>query len=535
MSSYRWGCLMVSNPMDATVRMPGAIALAFLALRLPSFVEPIWYSDDGTYANIGWALNHGARLYVDVWDNKPPGVYWLSGFLVAHLPIGVAMPLAATTLTLITAVGVGAIGRRLGGTRVALLAVAAYVVVGSLPFMHGTLLNAEICGATCSTLAIALVVLRREVWSAAVAGLLAGAALMFKAVFAADVVVVLGVPFLMGLAQSRADGTGMNRGEVVRRVLAIFAGVGAVVAMVAAVLARSGTLGAAITTLTQQDATYLATYSSGGASGVTALLLTLGRIAVPAGVGAVLTLRLARRGQLAAALAIWWLAWDAAGSMLSTRGFPHYVQQAEPALSVACALLVVSLWHRFATRRWGAIGALTAATVGVLIAATTLLWVPAAEVATANGHLPPWPSADGLAPSQMAAYYADGYGVMIGTVPPAQFDALFAIDLPKQRAAVAAFDAASQPGDRVFVWGYIPWVYVLSERMPAGRYVTLNSAYYADPSAQATLLSDLELHPPRAVIVDVSPAPLPLLDFLRGHGYRRIPRAVAGDDEWRLP
>jgi len=48
------------------------ISSAFVLLRIPSFAEPMWYSDAGTYANIGWALNRGTRLYIDVWDNKPP-------------------------------------------------------------------------------------------------------------------------------------------------------------------------------------------------------------------------------------------------------------------------------------------------------------------------------------------------------------------------------------------------------------------------------------------------------------------------------
>ena len=73
-------------------RWIAVVVIAFVVLRLPSFFERTWYSDDGTYANIGWALNHGAHLYIDVWDNKPPGIYWLCAFLVGHLPIGVVMP-----------------------------------------------------------------------------------------------------------------------------------------------------------------------------------------------------------------------------------------------------------------------------------------------------------------------------------------------------------------------------------------------------------------------------------------------------------
>ncbi len=80
------------------------ISGAFVLLRIPSFIEPPWYSDAGTYADIGWALNHGARLYVDVWDNKPPGIYWLSALLVGHLQVAIAMPLASMLSTGVAAV-----------------------------------------------------------------------------------------------------------------------------------------------------------------------------------------------------------------------------------------------------------------------------------------------------------------------------------------------------------------------------------------------------------------------------------------------
>src|SRR5258707_10984694 len=86
------------------------ISGAFVLLRIPSFIEPPWYSDAGTYADIGWALNHGARLYLDVWDNKPPGIYWLSAFLAGHLPIAIAMPLASMLFTGVPAVSVATIG-----------------------------------------------------------------------------------------------------------------------------------------------------------------------------------------------------------------------------------------------------------------------------------------------------------------------------------------------------------------------------------------------------------------------------------------
>lgn len=35
-------------------------------------------ADDQMFGYYGWRIAHGAAPYVDVWDNKPPGIYWLN-------------------------------------------------------------------------------------------------------------------------------------------------------------------------------------------------------------------------------------------------------------------------------------------------------------------------------------------------------------------------------------------------------------------------------------------------------------------------
>src|SRR3989344_505320 len=51
--------------------------VAFFLLRLPSFFEPNWYGDEGVYQAIGEAINKWSLLYRDIWDNKPPLLYFL--------------------------------------------------------------------------------------------------------------------------------------------------------------------------------------------------------------------------------------------------------------------------------------------------------------------------------------------------------------------------------------------------------------------------------------------------------------------------
>lgn len=42
--------------------------------------------DDQMFGYFGWRIAHGATVYVDVWDNKPPGIYWINalGMLVGN-------------------------------------------------------------------------------------------------------------------------------------------------------------------------------------------------------------------------------------------------------------------------------------------------------------------------------------------------------------------------------------------------------------------------------------------------------------------
>lgn len=54
-------------------------ALFLLIIRIPSFFGPEFSSDEGFYLSIGRSLNNGLLLYKDVWDNKPPLLYILYG------------------------------------------------------------------------------------------------------------------------------------------------------------------------------------------------------------------------------------------------------------------------------------------------------------------------------------------------------------------------------------------------------------------------------------------------------------------------
>src|SRR5262249_36425252 len=83
-----------------------AVTLGALLVRIPSIAEPLGI-DQSLWASAVRGMSRGQLLYRDVWEQRPPGIYWiyLAGFhmfgwaasSVAWLDIAAA---AATTILL---------------------------------------------------------------------------------------------------------------------------------------------------------------------------------------------------------------------------------------------------------------------------------------------------------------------------------------------------------------------------------------------------------------------------------------------------
>ena len=80
---------MNSSPSDShpavvspRSRMWLGLALLFVFLRtFPAFSYPI-ARDQATFCFIGQRLLEGKHLYLDLWDNKPPGIFYIYALIV---------------------------------------------------------------------------------------------------------------------------------------------------------------------------------------------------------------------------------------------------------------------------------------------------------------------------------------------------------------------------------------------------------------------------------------------------------------------
>ncbi len=117
-----------------------ASLVLFLLLRLPSWFEPHWYTDEAGYANTAYLAAHGRVLYLTVWNNKPPLLFWiydlaLSWFGPSELGLHLLSTLAgALTLAVIWQM----VRREWGGRGMGRTMVVATLLLG-LPLLSAEL------------------------------------------------------------------------------------------------------------------------------------------------------------------------------------------------------------------------------------------------------------------------------------------------------------------------------------------------------------------------------------------------------------
>lgn len=164
---------------------PGALLLTLL--RIPSFFEPHWYTDEAGYLITAREMLAGKLLYVQIWNNKPPIYFWAVALIYRIVGINEAW-LHAVTLAAALAVltAVAYVGARLLGPRRTLAATLLTAVVLGLPLLDTELLIPENLLIVPTTWAGAILLTRlsrdrqrtpaRRWWPLAV-GLLAGIAI----------------------------------------------------------------------------------------------------------------------------------------------------------------------------------------------------------------------------------------------------------------------------------------------------------------------------------------------------------------------
>ena len=467
----------------------------FVGLRLPSLLEPHWYSDEAGYATTAWFSTHGLALYQTIWNNKPPLLFWIYDLaLWAFGPSEFGIHLLST-LTGLLALGAlwWALQRRTSGWRRVGPLVAAAVLLG-IPLLGGDLALPEnfLIGPEAVGMVLVLEGLERRQtgWMVGAGLVLATAVLIQQTALAAVAAAVL-------LVAVRPE-PGRGR-RIAALLLACGIGVGA---GLAPYLAAAG----------PGRVWY---FLVGSYRGYTSESLPLTALTLfPRALAGLLLLVGAvgrRRDAPLAQLAAVWLVADLFAYLLPNRAYPHFLL---PAVVPLC--LVLSGLHR---PRWLAAPRLLRLALPASAALCVGTWAALFAM-----------NASGLFSGLLTLEYIPlSVGRAVGAVTGPQYLSAFGPETLGESQAVAFIRSHHLEGASAVVWSANAWPYLLGRLRP----VLPTPAIYMDNFwlGERALLDRVRSALPELVVVYGSGIPGALRDFLDS-SYRVVERGAGGSAVW---
>jgi 4-amino-4-deoxy-L-arabinose transferase-like glycosyltransferase len=171
----------------------GPLALYGL-LRIPSFLEPHWYTDEAGYVTTARAVLQGRVLYSQIWTNKPPLQIWTVAAVIHFLGTSEVALHVVTFLTgLLTLLAIAYAASRLLGRRRTVVALVLAAIMLGTPLLDAELILPESfliapvawAGALLLTRVAAPDTRRWPLWPVAV-GVLAAAGIAYQQTALAD-------------------------------------------------------------------------------------------------------------------------------------------------------------------------------------------------------------------------------------------------------------------------------------------------------------------------------------------------------------
>jgi hypothetical protein len=429
------------------------LALALLALRLPSLVQPMG-ADQSLYAYVGERIRGGGLPYRDAWDQKPPAIHFLYAGLRTIWPGDAAVPAADLAAAAIVAFLLYRLGNTLGPAGAGAAASLLFLLLSNPAFTRvgGVRLRSQCETFIAVAVAAAFYALLRgrkgpTTLAAVSAGALFGAAFMLKynaAPFAAAGVAAL------WLAGRLSGGTlvRLSAGFLVPVVamLALFAVGGSLRLMFDATVLYNLQYSAETYGAAANPATYLLAFPIERARADAQWLL--------GGAGCLLLLAGGIRQPTRFVPVVWVAAACLSIAINGSRSLPQYFVQAQPALALAAGMGGALGWSWIAAA-FGRHARWVAAPIALVVAAAA------------------WRVGDNPFPKLVEQTAFDARHAL-GFIPRAQYLARYDDDRKYSALAAARLGdylrGHSEPNDRIYVFGFTCGAYVYAGRVSASRF-----------------------------------------------------------------
>lgn len=436
-----------------------------IVLRLPSLFDPYWYVDEGVYLTGGQLIRKGLTLYQDLYDNKPPlihfaaaltpGQFWwrLLGIFLAICAVYFFYRLAKLLLK---------------NSRAVSVATVLFSLLWSLPYLEGHTVNAEHFFVPLGFLALLLALRKTNhlFRDLVISGLLFSLGFLFKFHSFFDLLSL--AFFWLLLRESRPSFSYLF--TTVRNLLLI--GAGFAIPLILSVIyffsrgQLTGYWEAAFTSNFDYTVRWrpelpsflmcLGVETMKGRSIILAVLL--------------IVLFILRKNLSPTTLFISvWLLFNLFGTLLSGRGYPHYLLTSVPALVLLVSLLIFGLW-----RERGLALAFLGLVAGSILA-FHFYFYPALSyysnfISFARGQ------------EDWSAYARNGFGW------PAGRNIKIASYIKERTAAT----------DRIFILSDQPHLYALTDRIPAVPYLFIFQMN--DLHREEEVMRTLRGNPPKIVV-----------------------------------
>jgi 4-amino-4-deoxy-L-arabinose transferase-like glycosyltransferase len=427
--------------------VPGLLTL--VVLRLPSLMEPHWYTDEAGYVNVARSLLNGKILYSQTWNNKPPLMLWT---IAGEVKLFGSSETGLHALTMITGLlAVGAViwtAERLYTPRRAMVAGIIAAVLLGIPILDAELAIPESLMIAPLAWAGAIVLVhilrgdrtpppRRIPRWPVVVGVLMAAAIAYQQTAVAET-----SAFCLAMLVAP---------KLLRRDVFIFIGT---VALVTATWLTAAIITAGLGNVAFALAGFYVGYTQlvlpSSTSGVLAHFALAGFATLLIAAGAFLARKSARLDWV---LLLW------AGSTLvvtavAGQPFPHFLAPAVAPLTLLVVGVSMPLPARIRNGGWRPVAAVAPEIAGVVIASVMasvagLDWIPPLSLAPGPTHT-------------LSQYYGGAVQAALSSTARAQWDENFDFRVAGDAAVVDWLDEKGLSGSTAVVWSSDAWIYALA-------------------------------------------------------------------------
>ncbi len=453
--------------------------IAFIVLfRIPSFFEPYFYGDEMIYMTLGLGIRRGLTLYKQIFDNKPPLIYFtaaLAGNLFWFKAI-LAFWMIATTICFWHLV------KNLfkDNSLAQYVSVIIFAIFTTIPLFEGNIVNAELFLIGPIILGLTVLLSKPTYKNIFLSGMIFAVGALFKIPASFDVPVIVVFWFI-----TLENLNFKNFLELIKKTFILALGFSIPILLTFVWYFYKGALSDYIKAAFLQNINYVSSWNGGPQQSFVVkhgpLLIRAGIVVLGFIILRIFNKKLSRPFLIGSI----WLLTSLFAVTLSERPYPHYMIQAIPSISILVGILVAS--PKFEQ-------------VLTIIPLTLAIFVPVYYKFYYYSS---------------SAYYIRFANFATGQISKDNYFNSFD-KYTKGNYDVAQFLMNStDKNDKVFIWGdTAPIIYSLARRLPEIKYV---AAYHInDYSSKVDLLNELESAPPPFIVIPPNSSPFPeLITFVR--------------------